>query len=90
MYALHCPMGRFKIEGFNASSSKTTNHSETTSRRHVCQTKFKEVKMVDKPTCYKNPMNPSCIGLNLTNSPKYFRNSNVFDTGVSDFHKMIA
>ena len=46
------------------------------------------VKMVDKPTCYKNPMNPSCIGLNLTNSPKYFRNSNVFDTGVSDFHKM--
>ena len=46
------------------------------------------VKMVDKPTCYKNPMNPSRIGLNLTNSPKYFRNSNVFDTGVSDFHKM--
>ena len=46
------------------------------------------VKMVDQPTCYKNPMNPSCIGLNLTNSPKYFRNSNVFDTGVSDFHKM--
>ena len=46
------------------------------------------VKMVDKPTCYKNQMNPSCIGLNLTNSPKYFRNSNVFDTGVSDFHKM--
>ena len=35
-------------------------------------------------------MNPSCIDLILTNSPKYFQNSNVFQTGLSDFHKMVV
>ena len=40
--------------------------------------------------CYKNPMNPSCINLILTNSPKYFQNFNVFETGPSDVHRMVV
>ena len=38
--------------------------------------------------CYKNPNNPSCIDLLLTNSPKCFQNSCVIETGLSDFHRM--
>ena len=39
--------------------------------------------------CFKNPDNPSCIDLILTNCPNYFQNSSTFDTGLSDFHKLI-
>ena len=41
-------------------------------------------------TCYKNPENPSCIDLFLVNSPNNFENSSVVETGLSDFHRMIA
>ena len=44
--------------------------------------------LISKFTCYKNPMNRTCIDLNLTNSPKYFENSNVSETRLSNFHKM--
>ena len=36
----------------------------------------------------KNPENPSCIDLVLTNNPNSFQNSGVIETGLSDFHKM--
>ena len=39
-------------------------------------------------TCYKNPDNLSYIDLTLTNCHKSFQNTNVFETGLSDFHKM--
>ena len=39
-------------------------------------------------TCFKNPENQSCIDLILTNFPKSFQNGNVFETGLSDFHKL--
>ena len=39
-------------------------------------------------TCFKNPNNPSCIGLLITNRPKRFQNSMAIETGLSDFHKM--
>ena len=39
-------------------------------------------------TCFKNPSNPSCIDLIITNRPKGFQNSMVIETGLSDFHKM--
>lgn len=35
--------------------------------------------LINEPTCYKNPVN-SCI----------FQNSLVFETGLSDFHRMIV
>ena len=45
--------------------------------------------LINKPTCYKNPGNPSCIDLILTNCPNYYQNSSTFETGLSDFHKLI-
>ena len=48
---------------------------------------FKSV--INKLTCYKNPDNPSYIDLISTNCPNYFQNSSTFETGLSDFHKLI-
>ena len=42
------------------------------------------------PTCYKPPTNRTCIDLMLTNSDRSFQNSCTFETGLSDFHKMIV
>ena len=44
--------------------------------------------LIKDPTCFKNPENPSCIDLILTNSPYSFQNYCVIETGLSDFHKM--
>ena len=44
--------------------------------------------LINEPTCYKNPENPSTIDLILTNKPRSFQNSCTFETGLSDFHKM--
>ena len=41
----------------------------------------------DRPTCYKNPDEPSCIDFILTNSPLSFHKSNCLFTGLSDCHK---
>ena len=40
------------------------------------------------PTCYKNPKNPSCIDLILTNSQRSFQSSCAIETGLSDFHRL--
>ena len=45
--------------------------------------------LINKPTCYVNPDNPSCIDLILTNCPNYFHNSSTFETGLLHFHKLI-
>ena len=44
--------------------------------------------LLDKPTCYKNPTNPSCVDLIITNKPRNFQNSCTFETELSDFHKI--
>ena len=44
--------------------------------------------LIKDATCYKNPENPSCIDLILTNNPNSFQNSGVIETGLSDFHNM--
>ena len=44
--------------------------------------------LINKPTCYKNPAVPFCIDLLLTNCSKYFQNSHLAETELSDFHKM--
>ena len=44
-----------------------------------------------EPTCnknLKNPENPSCTDLFLTNFPNSFQNSSVVETCLSDFHRM--
>ena len=43
--------------------------------------------IIDK-TCFKNPTKPTCIDLIVTNRPKCFQDAVVFETGLSDFHKM--
>ena len=43
---------------------------------------------IKQKTCFKNPKNPTCIDLILTKSPRSFQNSNVFETGLSDFYKL--
>ena len=42
-----------------------------------------------EPLCHKNPNNPSCIDLFLTNSPRSFYQTETFFTGLSDFHKLV-
>ena len=44
--------------------------------------------LLDKPTCYKNPNNPSCVDLIIINKPRSFQNSCTFETGLYNFHKM--
>ena len=44
--------------------------------------------LVKQKACFKNLDNPSCIDLILTNSPWSFQDSSVFETGLSDFHKL--
>ena len=46
--------------------------------------------LVKEPTCYKNPNNPSCTDLFLTNCARSFHKTCVFETGLSDFHKLIV
>ena len=44
--------------------------------------------LIHEPTCYKNPTNPSCIDLFITNNPLSFQKTKVINIGCSDFHKM--
>ena len=60
-----------------------------TSMNAFCE-RYSLSSLIKEPTCYKNPANPSCIDLNLTNSPRSFQNSNVIETGLSYFHRMIV
>ena len=44
--------------------------------------------LIKQPTCYKNPIKPSCIDLMLANFPCMFQSTCVIETGLSDFHLM--
>ena len=44
--------------------------------------------LIKQPTCFKNPENPCCIDLILTNKPRSFLSTRVIETGLSDFHRM--
>ena len=50
-----------------------------------------KLKSLNKdPTCFKNVNKLSCIDLFLTNNSKCFENCLTLETGLSDFHKLIA
>ena len=51
---------------------------------------YKLRNLIKEPTCFKNPENPTCIDLILTNKPLSLKNTYVIETGLSGFHKMIA
>ena len=44
--------------------------------------------LIKNKKCFKNPTKPTCIGLIVRNRPKCFHDTVVFETGLSDFHKM--
>ena len=45
--------------------------------------------IIKEPTCYKNPDNPTCIGLILISCLKIFQEFSNLETRLSDFHKMV-
>ena len=47
----------------------------------------KNIYIAKDKTCFKNPINPTCIDLMITNRPKSFQGSAVIKTGLSDSHK---
>ena len=51
---------------------------------------FNVKNLVKENTCFKNPENPRCIDLFLTNSVRSFIHTSTISTGLSDFHKMIV
>ena len=40
--------------------------------------------MIKQPTCYKNPDNPTCVDLLLTNAPRSFQSTFVLEAGLLD------
>ena len=68
------------VRGFNTEVPQT-------SMKVFCDS-YEFKNLIKDATCYKNPENPSCIDLILTNNPNSFQNSGVIETGLSDFHKM--
>ena len=44
--------------------------------------------LLRKPTCFKNPDNPTCIDTILANRQKRFQNSTIIEAGLPDFHKL--
>ena len=62
-------------------------NSETSSLRNFCDL-YKLKNLVRELTCFKNLDNPSCIDLFLTNYSRSFQDTQVIETGLSDFHKM--
>ena len=49
---------------------------------------YKLKNLVKGATFYKNPDGPSCIDLILTKRPRSFHGYYIFESGLSDFHKM--
>ena len=52
-------------------------------------TLFKLKNLVKEIICSKNPDDPDCIDLFLTNGASSFYNTCVFETGLSDFQKLV-
>ena len=59
------------------------------SLNEFCQT-YNLESIVNKPTCFKNPKNPSCIDLVLTNKQERLLKAKTVETGLSNFHKMVV
>ena len=49
---------------------------------------YRLISLNDKPTCYKNPANQSCIYLMLTNCSKFLQNTIIIKRGLFVIHKM--
>ena len=47
-------------------------------------------KIIEGPNCFKQPDKPSCIKVLLPNKSKSFQISQIIETGISDFQKMVT
>ena len=54
-----------------------------------CQT-YNSESILNKPTCFKNSKNPSCIDLVQINKQGKFLKAKTVETGLFDFHKMVV
>ena len=72
----------FLIGDFNADM-------ENVNLRNFCDL-YKFKNLIKEPTSFKNPVNPTCIDLMLTNTHKSFQNSCAIETGLLDFHRMVV
>ena len=43
-----------------------------------------------KTNKFQNPAKPTCIDLIITNKPGMFQNAKTYETGLSDFHKLVV
>ena len=56
---------------------------------NFCQTYYLESN-INRPNCFKNPRNPSCLDRVLTNKQERFLKAKTVKNGLSDFHKMVV
>ena len=82
----HLDLYSSKYENYLILGDFNSEPTETV-MNHFCEL-YNLRNLVKDPTCFKNPENPSCIDLILTNRPRSFQCSQVIETGLSDFHKM--
>ena len=66
---------------FNSEMSETSMNSYCNLYNFKC--------LVQEPTCYENPKRPYCIDLFLSNCENYFLKTEILETGLSDFHRLI-
>ena len=59
------------------------------SLNEFCQT-YNLESIVNKSTCFKNPKNPSCIELLLTNQQERLLKAKTVKARLSKFHKMVV
>ena len=64
---------------FNSETSETA-------QKNFCDL-YKLKNLVRKTTCFRNPDKPSCMDLFLTNCLRRFQDTQIIETGLSDFHK---
>ena len=75
-----------KYENFIIIGDLNSEMCEVPMNEFCCT--FNLTNLVKEPTCFKNPAHPTCIDVILTNRPRSFQNTNVIETGLSDFHKL--
>ena len=72
------------------------NMTTTNPLLHELIDNFNMSSFINEPLCFKSIINPKCIDLILTNCKNHFmksRNfmkSSTFETGISDFHKLVT
>ena len=51
---------------------------------------FDMSSLINEPISFKSIINSKCINLILTNCKNQFMKSSTFETGISDFHKLVT